>query len=279
MSRMLAYIAPRPMTTTDALGASTMDDFLALSALHGDGWGHASLLRADTVRVSTGVASARAGLQAGGAQASRIAIDYLRFASAGSAVSTANLQPFEAGGIAFAHNGALVPRESIEHALDERERAALRGSTDSEMYFTLVRRHLQGRLGTVESSVAAGVAEVRSFYPAACLNAMLIVEDALVVVHSRGTVDPPLRAFADRGVELGDLPPGHDHTYNTLFTCVLPTGARAVSTTGIALSQWAPLEDDTVYVFTADAVPRTARVTTRGRPRSNQPPSAATGSA
>lgn len=281
---MLAYIAPRVMTAAEAVGDSTLEDFLSLCALHRDGWGYASTSSRAGVSVSTGITSTREGVRAAGAQASAAAITYLRFASAGTAVSAANLQPFAADGAAFAHNGALTPREPIERALDPQERAALRGTTDSEMYFALVRRHLRGRPSAAESgatvatTIATAVAEVRALYPAACLNALLLVGGALVVAHSRGTVDPPLRAFADRGAELDDLPPGHDRTYNTLFTTVLSSGARVVTTTGVDVSQWTPLADDTVYVFPADGVARTAGITSE-RYRSDQPNGAATGSA
>ncbi len=263
---MLAYIAPQAMTAAEAVGDSTLEDFLALCALHRDGWGYASTSARAGVIVSTGITSTREGVRAAGAQAAAAAITYLRFASAGTAVSAANLQPFAADGAAFAHNGALTPREPIERALDPQERAALRGTTDSEMYFALVRRHLRGRPtaaesgATVATTIATAVAEVRALYPAACLNALLLVGGALVVAHSRGTVDPPLRAFAQRGADLADLPPGHDHTYNTLFTTVLASGARAISSTGIDVSRWTPLADDTVFAFTPDGREHSARI-------------------
>ncbi|RKT35795.1 glutamine amidotransferase-like protein [Microbacterium sp. AG1240] len=253
MSRMLGTIAPRAMTPRDALGATLLGDFLDLAALHTDGWGYARTDASDRPPLLlTGLTPAR---DAPPAEPSVISLLYLRFASAGAAVAPENLQPFVADGIAFAHNGALTPRAHALDALTEHERAELRGTTDSEVYFALVRRALRSP-SPIEAGVASAASHVRALYPSACLNAMLIVDGALVVVHSRGTVEPPLAAFARRGVAAADLPPGHDDAYNVLATTVLPTGARVVATSGVDTTGWEPLADDAVHVFERGGVAR-----------------------
>ncbi|PVW03816.1 hypothetical protein DEA06_10570 [Microbacterium sp. Gd 4-13] len=246
MSRMLGTIAPRAMTPHDALGATLLSAFLDLATLHSDGWGYARADASDhPPHLLTGLTPAR---DAPLVESSAVSLLYLRFASAGAAVAPENLQPFVAEGIAFAHNGALTPRTLALDALTDRERAGLRGTTDSEVYFALVRRALRS-LSPTESAVAAAAADVRALYPSACLNAMLIVDGALVVVHSRGTVEPPLAAFARRGVAADDLPPGHGDDYNALATTVLPTGARVVATSGVDTTGWQLLAENAVHVF------------------------------
>jgi len=257
---MLAVVAPRPSTPVAALGAPLLTSFLALSALHSDGWGHASAAGHAPI-VRTGLTPARdAALDIAGT----ISLLYLRFASADSSVTPANLQPFVADGVAFAHNGALHPRSRALETLTDRERADLGGTTDSEVYFAIVRRALRAHPDAA-SGAAAAAARVRELYPTACMNAMLIVDGSLVVVHARGTVEPPIAAFARRGVAAGDLPPGHDDTYNVLATAVLPTGARVVATSGLDTTRidtapWTPLADDTVHVFTPDGATRSTRI-------------------
>ncbi|MGA1837432.1 class II glutamine amidotransferase [Herbiconiux sp. 11R-BC] len=256
MSRMLAYAAARPLSSVDAIGEEEVASFLALAELHRDGWGRAWLSGPGaSVRLLTGADPAVHALPPVAATPATAAILYLRFASAGTDVASADRQPFEAEGIAFAHNGALVPRERTLAELDDEERAALRGSTDSELYFALVRRELRRGGRPPGQAVAAGVSRVRALHPEACLNAMLLVDGDLVVVHAPGTVPPPLAAFARRGVAGDGLPPGHDGSYNVLATTV-QRGVRIVATTGTAIAGLTPLPVDTVVTFAADGPPR-----------------------
>ena len=253
MSRMLGTIAPHPMTPGAALGATLLSAFLDLSTLHADGWGYARTAAADdSLRVRTGLTPAH---DAPLVESAEVSLIYLRFASAGTAVAPENLQPFVADDVAFAHNGALVPRAHALDTLTTRERDGLRGTTDSEVYFAVVRRELRSSVSP-ESGIAAAVVRVRELYPSACLNAMLIVDGTLVVVHCPGTVDPPLPAFARRGVAQAHLPPGHDDAYNVLATTVLPTGARVVATSGVDTAGWERLADDAVHVFERDGSAR-----------------------
>jgi predicted glutamine amidotransferase len=258
MSRMIGFVTDRPSSPSRALGGDLLDSFLALSALHCDGWGYASVVHSDPLpRVSTGLGPVRAEWHPVVATSGLL---YLRFASAGAAVTPENLQPFIGDGIAFAHNGALVPRELAERRLTDAERAALRGTTDSEVYFAKLRRRLAATGSLTPETLAAGVARVRALYPAACLNAMLLVGDALVVVHSPGTVAPPLAAFAARGVADDRLPPGHHAGYNVLATTRLATGARVVATSGVDTTGWQKLEADTVYAYLSDGSVQAARM-------------------
>ncbi|WP_235038100.1 class II glutamine amidotransferase [Microbacterium sp. 18062] len=263
---MLAYVSPHALPASTALGEPLLRSFLSLARLHRDGWGYAWATGPSAPPVlDTGLRDAPASLSRAAGAPATTALAYLRFASSGTGVSPENLQPFAGDGMAFAHNGALVPRERAEQRLRAPERRALRGTTDSEVYFALLRRGLRGpRTASIETSVAAGVARMRELYPEACLNAMLVARGELVVVHAPGTVGPPLAALAARGG--AQLPPGHDAGYNALWTTLRPTGARVVATTGVDLSPradgstWRPLERDAVHVFAPDGDRRMAQV-------------------
>ncbi|MCW4385376.1 class II glutamine amidotransferase [Salinibacterium sp. SYSU T00001] len=261
MSRILAYAAPRPLSAEAALGRETLASFLALASLHRDGWGHACAeASADPPAVTTGLSPAREALPPVAATPTRVSLMYLRFASSGSAVSPENLQPFARSGAAFAHNGALVPKTRAEERLSVEERQALRGTTDSEVYFALLLRELRETGHPIERALARAASRMRGLYPEACLNALLVTEGSLYAIHSAGTVAPPLAAFAARGVEGAQLPPGHDAGYNVLHTAVLESGARAVATTGIDTTGWQPLDPDTVFAFTPEGRVRTAAI-------------------
>lgn len=252
MSRMLGYIAPHPLDPGVALGHDVVTAFAELSRVHADGWGVAW-------RGSDGVAAHTAPVRlpspadlAGSPPSTTAALMYLRFGSAGAGTGSGEAQPFVRAGRAFAHNGALLPAARLKDQLTETERGGLRGTNDSELYFARVSRGLRGPIDP--AAVIDGVLAVRELYPDACLNALLLSPDALVVVHSSGGRGAPSAAFADRGLDLDTLPPGHGTDYNRLYTRVTRAGARAVSTTGIPLDGWTPLPDDTVSVVTPTAV-------------------------
>lgn len=250
MSRMLAYVAAEPMSSADALDDRLLAQFAALARLHADGWGTAWL--DGSTGVVRSVASADAPV--GGAEwmdalavPSTARMIYLRFASRGAAPAPENSQPFHRDSRAFQHNGLLSPREDLLDLLDLDERAALRGTTDSEAYFAVLRGFARGPAGWAAPTIARGVARVRTRFYAACLNAMLLSESGLFVVHAPGTVPAPLGAFAARGADLDTLPPGHDEDYNTLRTTTRGGGVRLVATTGVDHRDWTRLDDESVF--------------------------------
>ncbi|MFT4305869.1 MAG: hypothetical protein QM604_03150 [Microbacterium sp.] len=260
MSRMLACLASRAMPLREALSEHVLAEFEGLSRLHGDGSGYGAAGAAPrrTVRLP-GEPHAWTDDREPGA----LRLLYLRFASRGAEVSAANIQPFLADGILFQHNGALSPRDAALGRLTASERDGLQGTTDSEVYFALVRRAWRERSGATSAAAAHAVADavraVRGMYPAACLNAMAAVGDTLVVVQSAGTTTAPLAAFAARGFDPAGLPAGHDAHYNQMFTTRDErSGARLIATTGIRLAGWRPLPAETVTAYRRD---RTARVT------------------
>ena len=224
MSRMLAHFGASARTLVEAVGPSTADQFAELSAVHSDGWGTAWIDAADHSLHARGeiVAFDRdQGLGHAVPEPTLARLVYLRFASRGAPVTAANVQPFLRRDVAFQHNGALAPRTRVLQRLTTAGRAALRGTTDSEAYFQLAieagesvscgRAAMEG--GPIDSAafvagLTAAARAMRADFPAACLNAFALTPDALVVVHSAGTVPPPLSAFAARDIDLAAHPPG-----------------------------------------------------------------------
>ncbi|WP_345801637.1 class II glutamine amidotransferase [Microbacterium sp. AZCO] len=257
MSRMLAFAARTPLPTAAAVGADVLAQFRALSRLHADGWGTAWLDPASRDVMTAG------GRDAAGhsdewettlSRPSAARIVYLRFASGGAPASPENAQPFLRNGTAFQHNGLLAPREDALALLTEEARSGLTGTTDSEAYFAVVRGATGGGSLTTATELAHGVRLVRDAFPVACLNAMLLTPAGLFVVHAAGSAPVPLAAFARRGADMSNLPPGHDDDYNVLRTSVTLTGARVVATTGVDQSGWDVLDTESVLRVTPDAV-------------------------
>jgi predicted glutamine amidotransferase len=258
---MLGYAAAEPASAAHALGDRLLSEFAALARLHADGWGTAWLDPDSGAVLCLAGADATVGGPAWTAALSAPSsarMVYLRFASRGAPAAPDNGQPFHRDGAAFQHNGLLAPREDLLDLLDPAERSRLRGTTDSEAYFAVVR----GSARTTEpgfahwsaSTIAHSVAQVRARFPAACLNAMLVTESGLRVVHAAGTARVPLEAFADRGTDLAALPPGHDDDYNALFTTATGDGVQIVATTGVDQRGWTPLSNDMVFEVTYDKI-------------------------
>ncbi len=252
MSRMLAFVADRALTPREAWGADLIAEFAGLARLHADGWGGAWIDAdgdADGEVASTGGVEAFEPGDLDGAAASVARIAYLRFASKGSPALPENTQPFVGGGLAFQHNGLLTPRDRALGLLAPADVAQLVGTTDSEAYFAIVRRHLRAA-GPDESArltaIAAAVNEVRAAYPDACLNAFLLDDSGLFVVHAAGRAVTPLPAFAERGFTPDLLPPGHGPDYNTLRIVRAASGAFVVATTGVDQDGWDALPIDSV---------------------------------
>ncbi|WP_344055489.1 class II glutamine amidotransferase [Microbacterium lacus] len=261
MSRMLAFVAAQPAATADAIGDRLLTEFAALAKVHSDGWGTAWLDPESGAVTCVSGAGTEVGSRrwfealAGPASARMV---YLRFASRGSPASSENSQPFHRDGVAFQHNGLLAPRDRLVDLLHPLERTRLLGTTDSEAYFAVVRDRVgavrSGRTEWAASSLAVGVAEVRARFPVACLNAMLLSESGLRVVHSTGTAPAPLAAFVDRGADLSSLPSGHGEDYNTLLSTTTDGGVRIVATTGVDQIGWMRLPGDTVFEVAHDEI-------------------------
>ncbi len=248
MSRMLAFVADRTLAPNEAWGADLIGAFADLARLHADGWGSAWIDSGRAVASAGGVEAFEPG-DLDGAAASIARIVYLRFASKGSPALPENTQPFVRDGLAFQHNGLLAPRDLALGLLAPADVEQLVGTTDSEVYFAVVRRHLRAA-GPDESArltaIAAAANEVRAVYPAACLNAFLLDDSGLFVVHSAGRAATPLPAFAGRGFTPDLLPPGHGPDYNTLRVVRATSGAFVVATTGVDQDGWGALPIDSV---------------------------------
>jgi predicted glutamine amidotransferase len=267
---MLAYVADHALTPREAWGEGLLDAFADLARLHADGWGSA-WVDADGDVVSAGGVEAFDPADLAGAASSAARLLYLRFASKGSPALPENTQPFVRDGLAFQHNGLLAPRDRALDLLAPGDVAELAGTTDSEVYFAIVRRHLRAA-GPDESArlaaIAAAVNAVRAAYPDACLNAFLLDAAGLFVVHSAGRAATPLQAFAARGFTPELLPSGHGPDYNTLRVVRAASGAFIVATTGVDQEGWEALPTDSVSRIAAAGIRSVPIELTAARARS-----------
>jgi glutamine amidotransferase len=261
MSRMLAYIAAEPLPLASAVSEPLLAQFTDLARLHADGWGTAWRDVATGEVRTAGSATAPVGGEEWAqalAPATTSRMLYLRFASRGAPPAPENVQPFLRDGTAFQHNGLIAPRGDLVELLTADGRRELRGTTDSEAYFTAVRTAVRQAPGFYDpAAVAHAVARVRTRFAGACLNAMILTDSTLIIIHAEGTTGAPLTAFAGRGFGADALPTGHDDSYNALSTTVSATGARIIATTGIDQESWTKLDDEFVFTVSPGGFART----------------------
>lgn len=261
MSRMLSYVAAEPLPLARAVGESVLAEFTDLARLHADGWGTAWRDVATGEVRTAGSATAAVGGEEWAhalAPASTSRMLYLRFASRGAPPAPENVQPFLRDGTAFQHNGLIAPREDLVGLLTADGRRELHGTTDSEAYFTAIRHAVRRAPGLDDATALAhAVARVRTMFAGACLNAMILTDATLMIIHAAGGTGAPLAAFARRGFEADALPPGHDDSYNALGTTVSGTGARIIATTGTDQATWTKLHDEFVFTVSPGGFART----------------------
>ena len=248
MCRLLAYAAPRPTTAADVLGPAQSSRFQQMARLHQDGWGTMWLdaqgaLRRERV-AETGHDSELLAATLGHAIASARVV-HLRMATDHMAIDPRNTHPFQHGSIGLAHNGSIVPVDALRGMLTPQSLAGVEGSTDSELYFALLRQHVDTGL-SVPDALATTVAEVRAAYPRASLNAMVLTPTELCVVRSSPQAPVPWDDFVASGLADDELPLGHTDAYFRMMYRRDPDGTVVVSSAGLETTGWTELPEDTV---------------------------------
>ncbi len=102
---------------------------------------------------------------------SRTFLAHIRHATAAEP-TLENTHPFEQHGRLFAHNGVLAELDRLRARLGN-DAALLRGSTDSELYFTLMTKRIEEHGGDIAAGVAAAARELAADQPLYSLNMVL----------------------------------------------------------------------------------------------------------
>jgi predicted glutamine amidotransferase len=247
MCRLLGVVSAIPVSVSDAVGAPTLKDFVALTKIHGDGWGIADVGGrgcAPQVEVSAGSALDDPAFDAATTERRAVAsLVHLRWATNGLAVQPQNSHPFLADGIAMAHNGSIKPMAPLEVLVDPQLAATLRGTTDSERYFALIRQHRRTAPSLAEA-VRRAVAQLRGRYPEASLNALLLGEDQLIAVHAHARSRLPDEDIEE--ITAADLPTEHLEDYFALRWARPDDTTLVIGSTGFGDLDWQPLPPECV---------------------------------
>lgn len=248
MCRLFAFVAPDHSAPRSELGRDGVESLLSLARLHGDGWGWAGVAapgQRPEARRSARSAIGDARFERAIDTESRAAIVHLRWATAGLPVLDCNAHPFEVDGIAFAHNGSIKPLDRLRALLSPESVAGLTGTTDSEMYFALIREKVAEGLDLHEAT-ARVASMLRDLFPLASLNALVLDGEELIVVHASATsilTEHDLSRLAP----LADvLPSEHNEDYFALRWREGADGTITIGSTGVAGEGWHPLPPESV---------------------------------
>jgi predicted glutamine amidotransferase len=247
--RLLGYVARRPTSVIDALGAEEFEEFTALTAVHGDGWGMAwqdpdaavvhSVSSPDSA-VEDAIYAQRAREPLG-----RAGLVHLRWATPGIPVAPQNTHPFVDGSYAFAHNGHVSPVARLEEMLTPESRARLRGDTDSERYFRFVRQCIDEQGDDAEGLVAA-LSVLSAEFPLASLNALMLTATHLFGVHVNSRASAPVTGLRRLFTSADDVPDRHTRDEYFAMDFRLTPDAVHVISSGIDPDGWTPVPEDTV---------------------------------
>ncbi len=254
MCRLFAFVSPELSTAGAALGAGGIESMLSLARLHGDGWGWAGVREPGTAPVvnrSPLSAASDPAFDAALITPACAAMVHLRWATAGLPVNERNAHPFEADGIAFAHNGTIKPLDDLRALLSPESVAALTGTTDSEMYFALIREQLAHGL-SLQDAAAQVAHRLRELFPLASLNALILDSEHLVVVHASATSILTDHDRARLAPLAAQLPDEHNEDYFALRSRTDADGSIMVGSTGVAGEDWAALPAESVTAIRLD---------------------------
>ena len=247
MCRLLGVVSATPISVTGAVGERVLADFVALTKIHGDGWGVARVpLPGQDPRIEVSAGSAADDphfVAATHDQRSAASLVHLRWATTGLAVQPENSHPFLADRIAMAHNGSIKPIGQIEELLSPEVLATLHGSTDSERYFGLIRQHRAASPDLVEA-VRRAVSQLREVFPTASLNALVVGEDQMIAVHAHARSRLPDEDIAE--ITAADLPAEHLEDYFGMRWARNGEDRIVIASTGFGDLDWRPLDSESV---------------------------------
>lgn len=188
MCRLLGWSSDHPVTVAELLGPVALERLRVLAGVHAQGWGTAWYAEDDD-RLHSHRSVLAAGEDADFTRfvyetPTRRGLLHLRLATPGLGLDLVDTHPFVAGGLAFAHNGAILPLDRIELLLPPGEPQPA-GSTDSERYFARLRSNIGRKQGGAAVAHAAGRVLSRMRWhgmDASSLNALLLTPRELHLI-------------------------------------------------------------------------------------------------
>jgi predicted glutamine amidotransferase len=177
MCRLLAFTSLERKSFYDVVG-SDFDKFVALSAEHKDGWGIG--YEGEVIKDIKPAQESELLRQTGQNLETSGALFHLRLASKGIVVNIDNNHPFTHGTTTFMHNGTIRPSDTAEQFINDKYKALVTGTTDSERFFYALLSQID-ELGLVEGARKT-VNLIRAIADYSALNIMVQTPDTLIAI-------------------------------------------------------------------------------------------------
>jgi predicted glutamine amidotransferase len=182
MCRLLGFVARKPVAVASLLD-NMFEAFVEVSHLHGDGWGLAWYDINGCLHQAKAPEPAHASAEFHHlAQQTRtnVLIGHVRWATPGFALCVENTHPFTREQFAFAHNGAIAPRDAIEEFIAPHLRGSIAGTTDSERHFLALLSALEKAPPIEAFRMHLGILHQRLH--SSSLNCLLLTPEVLYAV-------------------------------------------------------------------------------------------------
>ncbi|MFC5338857.1 class II glutamine amidotransferase [Leucobacter denitrificans] len=251
MCRLFGYVSHERTSPVKELGEEDFEEFTSLTRVHSDGWGMAwrdpetkrievrrSPLRADNdpeyAKLSTQLHS-KAGFV------------HLRWATGNLAITQENTHPFLDDNMAFAHNGNIEPISQLEELLTADSMSRLRGATDSERYFQLIRQCVEAT-GDERQGVTQALRILMHHFPNASLNALLLTSTHLFAIHVNSRADSPQDKVRALFESPDAVPARHGNEYYAMDYRHDSSGFTVISS-GITRTGWTAAATDAAAII------------------------------
>jgi predicted glutamine amidotransferase len=253
MCRLVGWVAQEGLSLRDVLGEESFVAFAQLSRIHADGWGvaYASGDGLDVERSTSNASADPAFTGVATGAVARAGLAHLRWASPGLPVELCNAHPFRWGQTAFAHNGGIYPFDRVGELLDDRWRARLSGTTDSEHFFLAVMAEMADSGDDLPTALPRVLRRITEDFTPSSLNAMFLAPEALYVLNChdesiRPVLPPPEAQSVDEMVEATEEEaPYYDLRYRHTGSAVV------VASSGFAQPEgggWRRLQNNSLLV-------------------------------
>jgi len=251
MCRLLGYCARGETALADLIGEDGLSQFIALSELHGDGWGMAWYEGSEPViRKSPQRADEPAFEKLARQPLGELGLVHLRWATPGLAVNDRNTHPFSYGSSVFAHNGAVHPQDRLGEILPPEWEARVVGTTESERYLLLIMSLLRKHRGDVVSAVGAAASDIERRFAPNSLNAILLTPRHLYGISWHDPAKVPAAKLRERGY--GDRPAEIAAYFDLSYEA--SSDAVIVASSGWQRADWTPVPNRHVLVVERDTL-------------------------
>ena len=192
MCRLMGFVSPEK-TTFPQIAGHGFGEFVALSAIHCDGWGVSTINHDEPLAHLERAAEMAHSSDQFDEAIKRSNTDggllHLRWATAGLPVSENNAHPFVHDEFTFIHNGSIRPPSALDPFIGADFAPLISGDTDSERYFYALLTEI-AQHGFIQGTLR-GVKLISKTCEYSSVNAMIMNDDTFIAISEHDPAKKP----------------------------------------------------------------------------------------